>query len=219
MLLITAVLLRTPRAQPPSDRVINAQTVRAADFQLVGSDGKMYGSITSNGGRMPMIYLTDGNGRTRASLMLPDDGRAVLQLADRHGNLRFVAQTNSDDEAPNLMMVDPKGTGRIDLTMVGGARPRLEMKNNGSTTQVRLGVDDYKTASLDLTDYTGKRRASLNVGSGGAASPSFTLAGKDSAAQLEVLCWDTRVASLFLRSPDGKKSVSFGGDVDEAKSH
>jgi hypothetical protein len=126
-------------AQTSTPHVVNADRVRAREFQLIDSAGKQRAALSIVKGE-PGLALLDDGGKLKA----------ILAVAGRE---------------PWLGLFDGAGKVRAKLDVTGGI-PALALVGDAGAAKMILGVEGEHPALL-LADTAGKVRAKLHVTEGG----------------------------------------------------
>ena len=127
---------------------------------VIGTAGKAQAQSPGNPPkdiRASQFVLEDGNGKTRALLVMTEDGPGLF-LYDENGKLR--ADLSEINGVPAVSLFDKNGKGRTQLHLSKGDGPELIMNDANGNTLVSLGVNMYGQGLL-LKDANGNTRASL----------------------------------------------------------
>ena len=144
------------------------RVVEATEFRLLDEKGSIRGVMTSSKGFVS-ISLNNAAGRSRASLLVGDDGNPRLDLIGRGDAVRASLGLTGDG-AGSLTLMDGKKHARARLFLGAGDAPALELSDETEKPRAAVLVTAEGEAAVGLSDAEGKLRARVGVPGDGCSS-------------------------------------------------
>ena len=160
-----------------------ARLIEATEFRLVDQKGTVRGAIAVGRGGAS-ISLNNGAGRTRAALVVGEDGAPRLDLLDRSDAAR-ASMRLSGDGTPELTLSDAAKNARGRLRLGADGSPRLDLADDSQKAGVSIAVGGAEGESAPPASQN-KPRAWISVRSDGC--PSVKLLDEDGSTRASLGC-------------------------------
>ena len=196
--------------------ILRAKSIVAEGYELQGSDGKKYASLSVVNGSEPRLSFFDKDGRTRIEMGMFETGQPSFGLYDESGKFRAI------------IGMHPTGSSMFSLLDENGKPSAgFHVSKDGSTTmhvgrtgqaQIRIEVSADGLPRIILNDPQGRPKIGLEVAKGrpyiglyddqGVVRSSWSLAA-DSSPELALRDSKSQVRLTISTDKNGEPSIQF----------
>jgi hypothetical protein len=196
---------------------LQAGSVVAEKFELVGADGRVAAALYQGPKGEVMLRFSDRKGGSPLMIGLDAKGSQSVLFSDEQRRTRMSLALDGDDGTPHLNMFDERGQAVLTLGVVKGFGPSLDIGKIGSN-RISISVSQAGEPSIQLLGQRNAPRISvalldnspiITMSDGGDAvrstwrvmpvgAPSFSLWDRDKKERLVV-----------LTDKDGKPAIRF----------
>lgn len=185
--LVLATALVTIYATQPVPQKITAQ-----EFDVVDNAGRVRVKVGMLSG-VPIIGLSDAQGKPRAEISVDASGLPSVALADAQGKARTEMVVDSAG-VPSIALFDAHENKRIELVeAVDG--PHLSLNDAEENKRIQLFIEPSRSA-VEVADASGKQRATLAEVAGAGVALGF-YGGQDTGRLLLGLTQNNPYISLY----------------------
>ena len=196
--------------------ILRAKAIVAEGYELQGSDGKKYASLSVVNGSEPRLSFFDKDGRMRIELGMLENGQPSLGLCDESGKFRAIIGMHSSGSSM-FSLLDENGKPSAGFHVSKDGSTAMHVGRTGQA-QIRIEVSAEGLPRIILNDPQGRPKIGLEVAKGqpyvglygdqGVVRSSWSLVA-DSSPELALRDSKSQVRLTISTDKNGEPSIQF----------
>lgn len=151
----------------------DVNVLRATRFELIDASGRVMAVLGSADGKTPQLELRDAAGKPRVYMGIRENnGEPEFIMNGKDGKKRVWLSLTSVGGA-NLMLIDNKERGRINMLTTPDGDPFIHMLDENEVGRAAYGISNDGVPKLELHDAEGNVRVALRVEKDGKGAVTF----------------------------------------------